>query len=198
VVRPREFDFDQAVGRAMAVFWAKGYEGSSLRDLLRAMKIARGSLYKAFIDKRSVYLAALNHYDRTVVQPVIDMLCDSRGGDGATRVQWLLEGARDAVSLRNDRRGCLLCNAAVDQAPFDPEIRAKVSAMLERIVSAICTALKDSRRASRWSFTKQHEAALLIVNAYMGLRVLARSGYSPKDLTAIIDANMQGAGLRST
>ena len=57
--RPREFDVDKALDRAMGVFWQKGYEGASLQDLLHAMEIARGSLYKAFEDKHSIYLAPL-------------------------------------------------------------------------------------------------------------------------------------------
>jgi TetR/AcrR family transcriptional repressor of nem operon len=48
MARPREFDIDEALERAMNVFWSKGYEGASLQDLLDAMNIARGSLYKAF------------------------------------------------------------------------------------------------------------------------------------------------------
>ena len=72
MARPREFDIDQALERAMNVFWTKGYEGASLQDLLDAMNIARGSLYKAFEDKHSVYLAALDRYDRTEIQRAVD------------------------------------------------------------------------------------------------------------------------------
>ena len=67
MARPREFDIDEALERAMDVFWTKGYDGASLQDLLEAMNIARGSLYKAFQDKHSVYLAALDRYDRTEI-----------------------------------------------------------------------------------------------------------------------------------
>ena len=65
MARPREFDIDQALDRAMGVFWEKGYEAASLQDLLKAMKIARVSLYKAFDDKRAIYLATLDRYDQT-------------------------------------------------------------------------------------------------------------------------------------
>jgi TetR/AcrR family transcriptional regulator, transcriptional repressor for nem operon len=197
MARPREFDIDEALDRAMGVFWAKGYEGTSLQDLLKAMKIARGSLYKAFDDKHSIYVAALDRYDRTVVQPVVEKLRDPQSGDGMTRIRGVLEGARDAVASRNDRRGCFMCNAAVDQAPADPKIRAKVMAMLKRLEKAFAAALKESRQAARWSAKRRAETAGLLLNSYMGLRVLARSGYSAADLSGIIGAGLQNWGLPS-
>ena len=189
MARPREFDAEKALDRAMGVFWLKGYEGASLQDLLQAMKIARGSLYKAFDDKRSIYLAALDRYDKTEVEDGIAFLADPKSGDGLTRIRMMLEGAKDDAS----RRGCFLCNAAVDQARSDPEVEAKVSAMFRRLEEGIATALKQSRRAGRWSARRRADTASYILNTYMGLRVLARSGYSPQDLQAIIDSALKTA-----
>jgi TetR/AcrR family transcriptional repressor of nem operon len=197
MARPREFDIDEALDRAMGVFWAKGYEGASLQDLLKAMKIARGSLYKAFQDKHTIYIAALDRYDRTVVQQVVEKLRDPRSGDGIARIRGVLEGARDAVASRNDRRGCFMCNAAVDQAPADPKIRAKVMAMMKRLEQAFAIALKESKQVSRWSAIRRAETARLLLNSYMGLRVLAKAGYSAVDLAGIIGACLQNWGLHT-
>jgi len=197
MARPREFDIDEALDRAMNVFWAKGYEGASLQDLLDAMQIARGSLYKAFQDKHSVYLAALDRYDRTVVQHVVEALRDPGGGDGIARIRRVLEGARDAVTWHKDRRGCFMCNAAVDQASADPEIQAKVMAMMKRLERTFAGALKESKQGSRWPAKRRAQAARLLLNSYMGLRVLARSGYSAADLTGIIAACLQNWGLQA-
>jgi len=195
MARPREFDIDAALDRAMEVFWAKGYEASSLHDLLEAMGIARGSLYKAFKDKRSIYLAALDRYDRTVVQAGVGLLTDPAAGDGAGRIRRFLEAACDAVALRNDRRGCFLCNAAVDRAPADPEIQAKIVAAMKRLERATERALKESRQARRWPTARRTRIARVIVNAYAGLRVLARSGYPADDLADIVEVTLQGCRL---
>src|ERR1700753_2564254 len=60
--RPREFDADAAIERAMGVFWSCGYHGTSLPDLLEATKLSRGSLYTAFGDKHGLFLRALDRY----------------------------------------------------------------------------------------------------------------------------------------
>src|ERR1700760_307202 len=60
--RPRSFDTEAAVERAMGVFWSRGYHGTALPDLLRATKLSRGSLYAAFGDKHSLFLLALDRY----------------------------------------------------------------------------------------------------------------------------------------
>jgi TetR/AcrR family transcriptional repressor of nem operon len=195
MARPREFDVDQALERAMNVFWTKGYEGASLQDLLGAMGIARGSLYKAFQDKRSIYLAALDLYDGTEIQRTVDALRDQSAGDGATRIRLFLEAARAAVVRRHDRRGCFLCNAAVDRAPVDAEVQAKVHAMMKRMERAIADALGECAPVADWPAERRARTALFLTNAYLGLRVLARSGASAKDLAAVIRTAMEGCGL---
>lgn len=194
MARPREFDVDEALDRAMNVFWSKGYEGASLQDLLEAMGIARGSLYKAFQDKRSIYLSALDLYDRTEIQETVDALHDRSAGDGARRIRLFLEGARAPV-VRHDRRGCFLCNAAVDQAPADPEVRTRVLAMTRRMERAVSDALSEAARATDWPAERRARTALTLTNAYLGLRVLARSGVSARDLAAVIRTAMEGCGL---
>jgi TetR/AcrR family transcriptional regulator, transcriptional repressor for nem operon len=195
MARPREFDLDQALERAMNVFWSKGFEGASLKDLLDAMNIARGSLYKAFQDKRSIYLAALDLYDRVEIQQSVDGLQDRSAGDGATRIRLFLEDARAAVVRRHDRRGCFLCNAAVDQAPTDAEVQAKVHAMMRRMERAVAEALGETPQTADWPAERRARTALTLTNAYVGLRVLARSGASAKDLAAVIRTTLQGCGL---
>jgi TetR/AcrR family transcriptional repressor of nem operon len=195
MARPREFDIDEALDRAMNVFWAKGYEGASLQDLLEAMGIARGSLYKAFDDKRSVYLAALGRYDRTVVQAAVDLLSDPDAGDGVDRIRRFLRAARDAVAEHKDRRGCFLCNAAVDQAPVDAAVQTQVRAMMKRLERATQTALRESRPGASWPAKRRAEIALLVTNAYVGLRVLAKSGYAARDLAGIAESTLRTCGL---
>ncbi len=186
MARPRAFDTDQALEAAMHVFWLKGYEGASLSDLLDAMQIARGSLYKAFEDKRSIYLAALDRYDRRVVEGGVVMLDDRAIGDGMIRVERLLHAAVEPVAQMDDRRGCFLCNAAVERAPVDADVEKKVQAMLKRLEDGIARALSESRVAGAWDHERCRAAARALTTFYMGLRVMAKAGQSARDLRGII------------
>src|ERR1700677_4776435 len=72
--RPREFDIDEAVESAILVFRSRGYHGTSVQDLTEGTGLARGSLYKAFHDKRTLFLAALDHYTTASLRRVGDAL----------------------------------------------------------------------------------------------------------------------------
>jgi len=63
--RSKEFDKVDVLHKAMLVFWEKGYETTSIPDLLEAMKISRSSLYETFVDKETLYVEALRHYKKT-------------------------------------------------------------------------------------------------------------------------------------
>ena len=74
VGRPREFELDVAVRKAMGVFWDRGYHDASLPDLLEGMELSRGSFYKAFVDKRGVYLRALDVYIEDAIRKLGEIL----------------------------------------------------------------------------------------------------------------------------
>lgn len=117
MARTREFDTEAAVSRAMELFWTRGYEATSVRDLTRHLGIGQGSLYAAFGDKDGLYRAALDHYRATLAAAA---LRDLEAGDGARAAirTMLLERAR--IATEGGGRGCLAVNAACERLPHDP------------------------------------------------------------------------------
>src|SRR5215470_7162266 len=101
MARPRSFDPDDALARAMEAFWAKGYEGTSLADLVAATGLNKGSLYAAFGDKRRLYLAAIERYERVAIDATIARLRDAV--DPAAAIAAVFDGVIAAVE-RRDRR----------------------------------------------------------------------------------------------
>jgi len=123
VVRVREFDTEAVVGRAMELFWIRGYEATSVRDLTERLGIGQGSLYAAFGSKEGLYRAALEHYRTSLAGDALRDL--DEGADIRTVIRELLLG-RVRVAVECGGRGCLFVNAAAERLPEDPETRRAV------------------------------------------------------------------------
>jgi AcrR family transcriptional regulator len=108
--RPREFDIDQALDRALRVFWRKGYEGTTLPDLTKAMGINRPSLYAAFGSKEGLFRKALDLYDEGPAAYVREALKEPTA---RAVVERLLGGAIDVLTDRRNPRGCLMVQGAL-------------------------------------------------------------------------------------
>jgi TetR/AcrR family transcriptional repressor of nem operon len=191
MARPREFDMDEATERAMALFWSGGYEDVSLADLLEGMQLSRGSLYKAYGEKHAVWLAALDLYDHQVVQPTAAALSDVAAGSGLVRVARFLDGPAAAVRTGNDRRGCFLCNAAVDRAAADGDTRDRVLSMLLKIESGVRRALTDAAAEHEWSALVVDKKSKTTLAVYVGLRVLVRAGTPLETIDTITTAHLE-------
>ena len=171
--RPKEFDPEETLEQIMSVFWLKGYEGASLQDIEAATGLKKPSLYRTFGDKRAMYLAALAAYDETEAQKTEAIL--SRPGSARARIQRLLRAVIDSAATANDRRGCFLCNASVDQAPHDPATQKFVSAAMGRLTTAFAAALAASL-PYQGNSRKREKMAAKILAGYFGLRVLIKAG----------------------
>ena len=189
MARPREFDEDIALDGAMDVFWAHGYEGASLPDLLEGMGITRGSLYKAFRDKKSLFINILHRYDEAAVEQAATLLGNAEIEDGLKRIDQLFASILKAVE-ENDHRGCLLCSAAAGPAHEDEEIAETVHEMLAKMKSAFEVALEQSSQHSKLPKDKIGQLADLLLTQYVGLRILSRSQASIETLKRSIASLM--------
>lgn len=171
MARPREFDTDRALEKAMGVFWEHGYADASLPDLLKGMNLTRGSLYKAFSDKKTLFLKVLSTYDEQAVSQAVALLTDP-DQDGWARIFTIFDMISEAVEA-GDHRGCLLCSAIAGPASYDQEIEAFATKSLDRMLFAFEDALKTVVPSS-----EANALANLLVTQYVGLRVMARANGS--------------------
>ena len=167
MARPRSFDMDTALDGAMDIFWRQGYAATNLPDLLKAMGLTRGSFYKAFVDKQSVYLAALDHYDRKVVDRTVDALvsCDSLSARNCLKI--LFSVPWDAG------RGCFICNAMVELGSTQDEVACRTNRMAERLRDAIRRVLVRFGDAEDDPATQ--ERADLILHLYFGHQAMGKT-----------------------
>jgi len=110
VGRPRAFDIDKALDRALQVFWRKGYEGTSLLDLTRAMGINRPSLYAAFGNKEALFRKAIDRYIEGPACHVREALDEPTA---CAVVERLLYQSIDLVTDRRNPRGCFMVQGAL-------------------------------------------------------------------------------------
>jgi len=182
MARPREFDLEKAVEKAMSVFWEMGYSGTSLPDLLSAIGIARGSLYKAFGSKRNLFLKVLDLYEMKFIEPATVRLKDT-SIDGDERIKSVFSGALSAVK-GGDRRGCLLCNTAAGTNAEDAEIAQLVNRQLQRLTAGFAIALKDVAAFKDRTDQERLSEAESLTLSYVGLRVMTRGGQDTQNLTS--------------
>ncbi len=128
--RPKSFDPDVALDRAMGVFWEKGYESASVQDLTTRMGINRFSLYDTFGDKRSLFLAALDRYVEGVMGEVLGAIA-SPEATLEDLERWLIHAAEPCEE--EGARCCMMLRCAIEMAPDDEEAAARVSAAKERV-----------------------------------------------------------------
>lgn len=193
MARPKEFDRDQAVKRAMMVFWEKGYEATSTEDLLRAMGIGRQSMYDTFGDKHRLFLEALQRYnaDRNV-----QMMESLRAGASPLQAikDVLLAVARESAEER--ARGCMGVNATTELAQMDPEVLSIIKASAVLCESALERIVREAkRRGEVGPSLDERTAGRFLLMTLQGLRVSAKGGASPDALRDV--AAFAVAGLKA-
>src|SRR5258705_8439612 len=183
MVRPREFDRDEALDRATRAFWAKGYASTSTEDLLAGMNIGRQSLYNAFGDKRKLYLEALQRYQRESSASHLARLNSDASPLGG--IEALLLGL---ISQDDSVRalGCMGVSSVCEFGAADPELvmlRSKVGPRLfRRLVERIHEgqACGEVDRA-----INAREAAAFLQMTMQGIQLGARAGGDARSLRAL-------------
>jgi TetR/AcrR family transcriptional regulator, transcriptional repressor for nem operon len=185
--RPRSFDMDVAVERAMDVFWSRGYHATALPDLLHATRLSRGSLYAAFGDKHSLFLRALDRYIADALTRIdIELAPDREPVDG---LRAFLAGYVDRTSGANGRRGCLLVATAMELAGQDAEVGRRIAGFFKAMETRLAAALSRARTAGLLADgVEPSSAARILVCFVEGLRVVGKTAPARTTSKATADA----------
>ena len=173
MARPREFDETAVLEAAMNCFWAQGFEQTSVRDLAARMGITGASLYNAFGDKRSLYRQAFIYY---LAQSVRDRIARLEKLPPDMAVRAFFEEIIERSVDDKQRRGCFLVNAALELAPYDPEIRELVVEEMVFIEVFFRRSIEAGHKDGSITDTRPaDELAKLLLSVLLGIRVLART-----------------------
>jgi len=179
MARPREFDRTQVLDQAIDVFWQRGYEGTSIQDLVDRMGIHRGSLYCAFGDKHGLFLAALDRYEEVFHSKILDRLAAGGvRGEARQAIRQVFDDVVRSCAGQAGRKGCLMTNSAVELAARDGDTAARVSANLSRLEEALCAAVRTAQADGELS--RRHDARTLarfLLSSLQGLRVMGMASH---------------------
>lgn len=187
--RPRSFDRERALRRAMEVFWAKGYDGASLAELTEAMGINPPSLYAAFGSKEALFREAASLYQATEGSQIWDSL--SHGPTACEAVERFLRSSARAFTRPDKPNGCLILLGALHST----EENAAVSRDLRnRRLENIATLRERLERAIKEGELPRgvdcQAIAMFYVTVQQGMSIQARDGASYRGLLAVVHSAM--------
>jgi AcrR family transcriptional regulator len=168
---------DTALDGAIRVFCERGYHATSIGDLTAAMRLATGSVYKAFRDKQAVFLAAFERY--TGLRGEQTRAAAARGANGRERVRHVLMSYVEHSQGAEGRRGCIVVGSAVELSAVDPVMRARVSAQLKSNEAFIAGLIREGQAdGSIPGHVDADATARLMVCMTQGLRVVGKARLS--------------------
>jgi AcrR family transcriptional regulator len=180
--RPRTFDRQTALGQAMQVFWALGYEGATLNELQEAMGgIAPPSFYAAFGSKEELFQEAVELYSRTLGAPMMEAL--EEGPTARSSIEALLGAAVESFCKPGLPRGCFLVFGAFNSVPSNKNVEDHVRGLRMRRQRAIQRRLQ--RAVNEGELPKHVDLgslAIFYTTVIDGLAIQARDGVSRKSL----------------
>jgi len=187
--RPREFDLDRALDQAIRVFREHGYHATSIGDLAQAMGLACGSIYKAFRDKRAIFLAALDRYGLLRNAQVARIA--NAVGPARDRLRDVLTFYAESSRGIEGRRGCMVVGSAVELALADREVATRINASLARHEALLGTLIRRGQAEGDIADgIDAEQTARALVFLIQGMRIAGRAG-RPPETTAVVDIAMK-------
>ncbi len=179
----KRYDETDVLERAMQAFWARGYEATSMRDLVDATGINRGSIYTAYTSKHALFMQALRHYDKIHRADYLDRIADQYAPKEAILAAF--DGAAKQTGRKGAPAGCLLVNTVLELSPHDGEARDFVDGCLKAVEDFFCARIiAAQQQGTIASPVPPRKTAQALLGLFLGLRVLTRG----KPHKAAIDA----------
>jgi TetR/AcrR family transcriptional repressor of nem operon len=189
MARPREFDTEEALDEAVEVFWTKGFDATSLQDLLQAMDLSKSSFYQTYGSKGELYRTAIDRYRTRIVE---DMRRDlERAASGRAFIEEAFRGLARNLDAPNGRRPCLVMNDSGDVERRDEAVARRMRDGAEQFEEIFRTAVERAQRDGDVPPEKDAGAlARYLVSSRSGLLAMRKTGASEDELRDVIDVTL--------
>jgi TetR/AcrR family transcriptional repressor of nem operon len=170
MARPKDFDESEVLQKAICLFWDKGFNGTSMQNLVDGLGISRSSLYDTFGDKHQLYMKALAFYEQGYGAR-LDVLI-KEAPTSKIAIQRLLELVVENLLEDKQRKGCFMVNAGVELANHDSEVSTLLCQHEQQMEKAFLKAIKRGQKDGEIS-TQQNAQALarFLNNTVKGMQV---------------------------
>jgi TetR/AcrR family transcriptional repressor of nem operon len=186
--RPRQFDVEQVLEKAMVAFWSGGYGATGMTELLEEMGVARQSAYNTFGGKHDLFLATLERYGATRMAGLVSPL--DHPDAGLDEVETVLTWWGTSGTLAG-RTGCLLVNTLAEFGSSDTEVAQTAMGQVDVVRSKVRSGLG---RAWGWrglaNADQLDPISLLVVGVAVGLNLLGKAGVPAEELENAVDSLM--------
>ena len=185
MARRKEFDRDEALHKAMEVFWSRGYEAASVGELVKRMGINRQSLYDTFGDKHSLYLQALDRYREVEGAKMFELL--EKPGPVKRALRQLFQSVVECSLEGTERRGCFVGNAMSELAGRCKETAEKTCGNMVAAEDALHRALLRGKREGEIGGGRDLRAvARFLYSSLQGLQLMSKATRDRKTLEDVV------------
>ncbi len=180
--RPRKFDEEAVLDALTELFWEKGYEATSMADILEVSGLRKSSLYNAFGSKKDLFRRILDRYVETRMEGFAEMAAANDSGGIAA-----VHGFLDAV-FSFGRAGCLAVNTTTELGTSDPEVSALARVYRDRIRAALAQVVSAAARAEGLDAGKVDVRTEMLLGFLLGYAVAARTGADAAEMQGLASA----------
>lgn len=187
MARTIEFDRNNVLQNAMQLFWAKGYRGCSVSDLVATTKLKPGSIYAAFNSKEGLFLEALDYYAQDFISNLTDTLKAAK--TPLLGIRNIVENISGQALNKHQPLGCFMINTVVEATPDDTLILEAANKHLKTVEDILLAALLESKASGELNASQDEVKVLvkyLLVNIW-GLRVLAKTNPDKESVQAVVE-----------
>ena len=182
--RPKEFEFDEALDAALEVFWSKGYESTSLQDLIESMDLSKSSFYQTFESKHKLLQRCIKRYQDVHMKRLSDSLEQSNSARS------FIENAFNSLVEKTkepcDRNGCLIVNCANEFAQKDSVIAKLIINATKMTTDIFLKAVKQAQKEGEIPIQKKPlPIARYLMSSMCGLQTMIKAGANPAMLKEI-------------
>jgi len=185
VGRPKGFDVDGVLEKALAVFWAKGYEGTSLTDLTQAMGINKPSLYSTFGNKEELFLKVVDLYEQRPCGYFHPALEEATAKEV---IAAMLNGAAESLADQSNPQGCMIIQSALTGSDASESVKQALISRRQTYQDELTTRLQEAQ--DQGDLTTTYSAISLaqyLGTILQGMTIQATNGISAAELQSIAD-----------